>query len=328
MSRSPLGRGVVALLLAAAVTGCGGDGGPGSEEGLTVVATTDVLADLVAGIAGDVAEVSALIPPGVDPHRFSASTRDATRLREADLVIANGLGLEAQLSDTLDAAEEDGVPVLHLGEEVDPLPSGGTAEERHEDEDAAGSAEGGHDPGDLDPHVWLDPLRMVDAAGIVAARLAEVEGEGGRTDEQWRASGDAYADELRAVHAEIVEIVAAIPPARRQLVTDHDSLRYFAERYGFEVVGTFLPGTSTEAQPSTRAIADLADLVAERGIPAVFVDSTGGSERLARTLVAEVGGDVEIVPVYTGGLGPEGSGAETLVGLLRTNATRIVDGLG
>ena len=316
MTAAPVVRAVAAVLLVVVASGCGDDGGARADDGLTVVATTDFLADLVGGIAGDAAEVAALVPSGVDPHRFSASTRDATSIREADLVVANGLGLEAQLGDTLEAAEEDGVPVLHLAEDLDPLSAG-------EDE-----AETDQDHGEHDPHVWLDPLRMADAAGIVAARLAEVEGEGGLTDEEWSERGEAYAQQLHAVHDEIVELLEAVPDARRQLVTDHDSLRYFAERYGFEVVGTFLPGTSTEAQPSTRAIAELADLVEERGIPAVFVDSTGASERLARTLVAEVGGDVEIVPVYTGGLGPEGSGAETLVGMLRTNAQRIVDGLG
>lgn len=340
---------IAAALLAAlafVAAGCAGEqpASPAGEEPAavddapTVVATTDVLADVVAQIAGDAAEVTALIPPGIDPHRFAPSTRDATRLREADLVIANGLGLEGQLADTLAAAEEDGVAVLHLAEELDPLPAGGHEDEAHEGEahqdethddahedDAQGGD--GHDHGEFDPHVWLDPLRMADAAGIVASRLAEIEGEGGLTDEEWTERGEAYAAELRAVHEEISDIVAALPQERRQLVADHDSLRYFAERYGFDVVGTFLPGISTEAQPSTRAIADLAARIEEHGIPAVFVDSTGENERLAQTLAAEVGGDVEVVPVYTGGLGEEGSGAETLVGMLRTNATRIVDAL-
>lgn len=325
MTRTVSGAALAAALVLA---GCAGDD-TASDGRPVVVATTSVLADLVGGVAGDTVRVTTLIPPGVDPHRFAPSTRDATRLREADLVVAIGLGLESGLEDTLASSEADGVPVLELGPLVDPLPAGG--DDEHEDEhggEEEAEEDDGHGHGEFDPHVWLDPLRMADAAGIVAARLAELEGAGGLTDAQWTDRGRAYADRLRKVDDEVVELLATVPDDRRLLVTDHDSLRYFAERYGFEIAGTFLPGTSTDAQASTRAIAELADLLRDRAIPAVFIDATGESERLARTLVAEIGGDAEIIAVYTGGLGPEGSGAETLVGLLRTNASRIVDGLG
>ena len=308
----------LALLPACGPASPDGAATPGSADRPRVVVTTSILGDLVREVAGDAAEVEVLIPPGVDPHGYAPSSRDAARLREADLVVANGLGLEASLIDVLEAAEEDGVAVLHVAEQLDPLAN----PDEHADDD-----HGDDDHGGSDPHVWLDPLRMADAAELVAGRLAEVDGPGGLSDEEWADRGSRYAGELRAVDEEIEELLGAIPDERRLLVTGHDNLRYFADRYGFEVVGTVIPGTSSQAQPSTREMADLARLVAERGVPAVFTNIGGDTDRLAATLAAEVGRDVEVVTLYTDALGEDGSGAETLVGLLRTNARRIADAL-
>lgn len=326
------GRATLLLATLAALTvGCGGGGGdapPGTGTGLRVVATTSILGDVVASIVGEHAEVEVLVPAGVDPHGFSPSARDAARLREADLVVANGLGLEESLQDALAAAEEDGVEVLHVAEEVDPLavPEGehGDGQGTH----AEGSEGEAHDDdhGALDPHVWLDPVRMAEAAELIGARLADLAPApaGG----SWEERGAAYADELRAVDEEIGGLLAGIPPERRLLVTSHDNLRYFAERYDFEVLGAVIPGTSSQSQPSTREVADLAALIERRDVPAIFTDVAGGTGRLAETLAAEAGRDVAVVEVYTDALGQQGSGAESLVELLRTNAERIADALG
>lgn len=284
-------------------------------EGPHVVVTTSILGDVVREVAGDGARIEVLVPAGVEPHGYAPSSRDAARLREADLVVANGLGLEESLLDVLEAAEQDGVEVLRVAEHLDPLanpdPHGGDDHAEH----------------GLDPHVWLDPARMADAAELVAARLAEVDGPEGSSDEEWRDRGSRYAEELRAVDSEIEELLSDVPDERRQLVTGHDNLRYFADRYGFEVLGTVIPGTSSQAQPSTREVAELAALVAERNVPAIFTNIGGDTDRLAATLAGEVGRDVEVVTLYTDALGEDGSGAETLVGLLRTNARRIADAL-
>lgn len=336
---------VLAMLLTVLLAACGSGStdtpeptAGGGEAGPRVVVTTSILGDVVREVAGDAARIEVLIPPGVDPHGYSPSSRDAARLRQADLVVANGLDLEESLLDVLEAAEEDGVEVLHVGEQLDPLPNPGPEADEEDDhgEDDHGHEEDGHEEGEpeddhahggLDPHVWLDPLRMSDAAELIAERLAEVDGPDGLSDEEWADRGARYAEELRDVDGEIEELLSEIPDERRLLVTGHDNLRYFADRYGFEVVGTVIPGTSSQAQPSTREMADLAAVVAERGVPAIFTNIGGDTDRLAATLAAEVGRDVEVVTLYTDALGEEGSGAETLVGLLRTNARRIADAL-
>lgn len=324
------------LLSAAACASGDGDGDgtatPATGEGRPqVVVTTSILGDVVRSVAGDAAEVEVLMPVGVDPHGYSPSARDASRLRAADLVVANGLGLEESLLDLLESAEEDGVVVLHVAEYLTPMATPDEhADDEHADEDGHADDEGhaGDDHGGLDPHVWLDPLRMANGAEQIAARLAEVEGPGGLSDQEWEDRGRAYADTLRILHSDIAELLHDIPDERRLLVTGHDNLRYFAARYGFDVVGTVIPGTSSQAQASTRQVADLAALVEELAVPAIFTDTAGGADRLAETLAAEIGRDVAVVALYTDALGEEGSGADTLVGLLRTNAERIAEALG
>lgn len=308
-------------------SGCSADSPGGTDgdagAGPRVVVTTSILGDVVGAILGDAGTVEVLMPAGVDPHGFAPSARDAASLRDADLVVANGLGLEESLLDALSAAEEDGVPVLHVAEEADPIAAPGD-----DDEDEHVAEEDGHGHGDRDPHVWLDPVRMADAAELIAARIAEADADGALTDAEWHARGAAYADQLRALHDQIVEILSVVPDERRLLVTEHDNLRYFADRYGFEVVGTTIPGTSSQAQPSTREIVALAQLIRRLDVPAIFTDVAGGDDRLATTLAAEVGDDVAVVGLYTDALGEDGSEAGTLIGLLRTNAQRIADALG
>ena len=146
----------------------------------------------------------------------------------------------------------------------------------------------------------------------------------------WAARAAALRTELEALDAELEAAFATIPEARRKLVTNHDSLGYLADRYGFEVVGTVIPGSSTSAETNPAAFAALADLLVAEGIDVVFAETTD-SDTLARQLAAEVVGqgglEVEVVTLFTGSLGPEGSGAETYVGLMRTNAERIVAAL-
>ncbi|MDX1689707.1 MAG: metal ABC transporter substrate-binding protein [Acidimicrobiia bacterium] len=315
----------VVLAVALLVAACGGDGETGRER-LLVVATTTILGDVVANVAGDDADVETLLPVGADPHDFQPSARDIARLREADLVVANGLGLEAELTDALEAAADDGVRILTVAPGLDPIPFAGDGEdedhaneEDHAEEDHA-DEEGHTDHGELDPHVWMDPLRMADAARAVAAELDDL------AEGDWASRAEAYAAELEALDAEIAGLVAGIPAAERVLVTNHEALGYFAERYGFQVVGVVVPGGSTMGDPSSAELAGLVETMRETGVRAVFAETIDPSG-LADAVAAEVGGAVAVVELYTGSLGPEGSGAETLVDLLRLDAQRIVDAL-
>lgn len=297
---------VVLLVLSA----CGG-GGAGTEDGrLLVVATTGVLGDVAAEIAGDDGRVEVLIPTGADPHEFQVSSQQLAQLVEADLVVVNGLGLEEGLLDVVRAAAEDGAHILEVAELLDPLPFSGDGN----------AADEGPDPLE-DPHVWLDPLRMAQAVEIIAAALTDID-----ATVDWNGAAERYAAELTATDAQIQEILSVVPGESRLLVTGHDSLGYFAARYDFEIAGVVAPGGSTLADPSSAALAALVEVVELRGVRAVFTESFEPAG-LAESVASEAEGDVAVIELYTGSLGEAGSGADTLIGMLLTNARRVAAAL-
>lgn len=275
---------------------------PAADDRPLVVATTSIVGDLVGRVAGEEARVEVLIPVGADPHDFAPSARQAASLREADLVVTSGLGLEAGLADALAAAADDGVAMLELGPALDPRPLGGTESETP------------------DPHWWLDPIRAAAAVELIAERMTQV-GEG-----DWTARATAFASELDALDRELRTSLAAVPVERRKLVTTHAALGYFAERYGFEVIGVVIPGGATQAAPDPQALAELAAAIGEAGVPAIFAETTLPTT-VAEALAAEVSAEVKVVVLYTGSLGEPGSGADTYVGMLRTNVERVVEAL-
>ncbi len=310
--------GIALALLVSAPACAGSDPAVTSDgTGLRVVVTTTILGDIVGDVVGDAGAVEVLLERGRDPHDVALSAQQAQSIRSADLVVANGLGLEAALVDTLASAEEDGVRVLRVAPLLDPRPAEAASAEHDDEHDE-------HDEGGLDPHVWLDPVRMADGARRIGEVLAELDETGDAA--AWRDRADAVADAILDTHDQVVSILAEVPPACRVLVTNHDGFGYFAERYGLEVVGTIIPGTSSQAEASARDVAELADLIRERGVPAIFVEDVE-SQRLADVLAGEVGGTVEVVELFAGSLGDPGSGAETYVELLLTDATRIADAL-
>ncbi len=291
------------ILLAFAVLagGCGPEA-EANHAGLSVVATTSILGDITRQLMGSEGTVEVLIPIGADPHSFQASARQAAELRDADLVVANGLALEEALVDILDAVVEDGGRVLEVGPGVDPLPF-------------AGGADG------LDPHVWLDPVRGGLIAEAIAAELALL---APARAEQLAVNLASYGQALQSLDSAIAQLLDPID--NRHLVTNHDSLGYLAARYDFEIVGTIIPSGSTLAEPSPRQLADLVDAVNQYGVKAVFVDTTSPT-RLAEVLANEAQVEVQVVELFTGSLGVGGSGAETYVDMLRLNATRIAEAL-
>lgn len=276
---------VVASVLAA----CGDDTGTGpGAAGPTVAVTTSILADVVSELVGDQAEVVPVMPAGADPHEFQASAREVDQVSDADALVVNGGGFEEGLLDLVESVADSGVPVHESGR---------------------------------DPHFFTDPVRMAAAVEEISAFLA-AEVEGLDAAELERATA-AYREELAALDAEVQGLLADIPEAQRVLVTGHDVFGAFAERYGFEVVGTVIPGGSTAEGGNAGDLARLADDVRAAGVRAVFVDASA-EDRLARTLAAEAG-DIEVRALYSESLGEDGSGAETYLGMVRTNARRIAD---
>ena len=295
----------------------------------TVVATTSIWADVTANVACDgLAAVETIIPLGGDPHSFEPSLRDRETMDNAELVIANGLFLEESLADTIDAVESNGVTVLRIGDELDPLPAGESSHDDHDDDDdhegdepADDSDHDEHDHGDFDPHVWWDPTRMAAAVPLIADALADAGVDRTALD----ACSDRYIDELNALDAEVTSIVAPLAAEQRVLVTNHDSLSYFADRYEFEVVGSVIPSSSSLAATSPAELDALAADIEATGVPAIFADtqsSTDDADALANRI-----GDIEVVSLLTGTLDEPGSAAGTYAGWLRENVQTIVDAL-
>lgn len=332
---STRGKVLTALaVLALAASGCG-DGPSTAEEPSTtveqprllVVATTTILGDVARNVVGDHARVEVLMPLGADPHGYQASARQVTLLLEADLVVASGLLLEEGLVTVLASAAADGANVLEIGEFLSPLPFGGDGHHdnddgHHDDDEGHPDDDGdGHGHGDHDPHFWMDPVRMAEAARLIATELSRIE-----PGVDWAESADSYAAELTAADTHIRQILEGIPADRRKLVTNHEAFAYFAARYGFEVVGVVIPGGSTLADPSSAQLASLVETMREEGVRAIFTETTQPAA-LAQAVAAELGGEVRVVPLYTGSLGEPGSGADSLIGMLITNAGRIAGAL-
>jgi zinc/manganese transport system substrate-binding protein len=272
----------------------------------------------VRNVIGDAARVEVLIPPGADPHSFAPSASQAAALRRADLVVANGLGLEEGLHGVIEAASADGVVVVEAASFVEALPFAG------EPGEVAGGGEGGLEAGTLDPHIWTDPRRMVAVASGLGEALAAADPACAAA---YRAAAGAYARDLEALDAEVEAILAAVPPDRRKLVTNHNALGYFADRFGFQVVGVIIPGGATLAAPSPADLARLVEVMRAAGVRAVFAETTQSAD-LANALAAELGEGVQVVSLFTGSLGEPGSGAETYLAMQRLNAERIATALG
>jgi zinc/manganese transport system substrate-binding protein len=309
-------------LAAVAIAACGGDGEsadqPDSAD-FAVVATHSILGDIVESAVvqpdSEAIGVDVVIPVGADPHDFSPSAKQAESMEAADLLVTNGLGLEGGLIPVIEAVDGSGTPVFVFADHVG-------VESR--DEGTDGGSDQDDDQSDTpDPHVWMNPLQVIEGLDALGAELVDQ----GTDPTEVLPPIAAYTDELLELDRQIEEIVSALPPDRRTLVTNHDSFGYFAERYGFEVLGTVIPSLTTASQTSAAQLEELADLVREAGVPAIFVETTE-SDRLAHALADEVGGDVQVVELYSGSLGEPGSGAGTYVGYMTANAERIVAALG
>ena len=294
---------VAALAAGLGVVACSDDGGAAADDRPSVVVTTSILGDVVSSLLGDAAEITVVMPPGSSPHDFQASARDAQAMREADLLVVNGAGFEAGLGDVIEGAEADGAVVHEAIAPVDPL--------------TLADGQG------VDPHFFTDPSRMAVAArGILDAATAQVPALD--TDEV-RADAEAYIAELESLDAEVEAILAPVAEARRVLVTNHEVFGYLADRYGFEVVGAVIPGGGTGDSASAAELAALAVVIDEAGVPAIFADTSSPID-LAETLADEVG-NVDVVVLFSESLGEPGSGGETYVDMVRTNAQRIAGAL-
>jgi ABC-type Zn uptake system ZnuABC Zn-binding protein ZnuA len=313
-----------------------------------VLATESFLADIAQNVAGDRLQVETLIPLGLDPHAFEPTPQDVVRIADADILIVNGAGFEAWLQEVLDNAGGERLVVeASAGLETRPMDEAhgdeahadeahageahadeAHADEAHADEAHAGEAhadeahadEHHHEGGD--PHFWFDPTNVAVYAANIRDGLAALDPDGAAI---YAANAEAYTAQLDELDGWIQEQVAQIPAERRLLVTNHESLGYFADRYGFRVVGTVIPSFSTGAAPSAQQLAELADHIKEAGVPVIFLE-TGASAQLAEQLALET--DIQVVTeLYSHSLSAADGPAPTYIDMMRYNTEAIVAAL-
>ncbi len=328
--------------------GCGStsDGSGDGSDRPTVVVTTNILGDVVRQSVGDLVDIEVIMPLGSDPHDFAPSARQAEAMEQADLLVVNGAGFEAGMTDIILNVEDSGTPVFtaadhvslltldddqdagHADEEQDDTDQDDTDHDDTDHDDTDHDDDGSDQGAGVDPHLWTDPDRVGDVVAAFGSVLGEIETIDG---EQLTASVDAYVDDLADLAAAMETTLADVAPEQRVLVTNHEVFGYFADRFDFEVVGTVIPSLSTGAEPSAAALERLAVLIETEGVPAVFAETTSSS-RLAEVLAGEVdgalAGDVAVIELFSESLGDPGSGAETYVDMMSTNAALIADALG
>ncbi len=306
----PVLAGLIVAWLGGALAGCGGgDGTPDDgDAALRVVATIGMITDVAQRIGGERVRVRGLMGPGVDPHLYRAGAGDLRALATADLVLYNGLFLEAALGEVLEEmgtrtrtrAVTDVVPRDRL---LSPPEFEGA----------------------WDPHLWSDVALWRRVAEGIADALAEADPEG---EEGFRARHAELDAELEALDAWVREEVARLPEARRILVTAHDAFHYFGRAYGFEVRG--LQGLSTVTEAGAADVQQLAAFLIEREVPALFVESSippRTVEAVRRAVLAR-GGDVEIGgTLFSDAMGSAGTPEGSYVGMVRHNVRTIVDAL-
>ena len=258
-----------------------------------IVATTSIWADIASNVAcGE--PVVTLIPAGADPHSFEPSLRDRELIDGPATIIANGLGLEGPLAPLLATVEDP--PVTMVFEMTDAV----TVVED-------------------DPHIWQDPTLVARALDVIEAAATAAD----RNPLEIAGCANDYRAELVALDAEIAELLAPIPAENRVMVTSHDSLEYFARRYGIEIVGTVIPSTNTLAETNAADLAMLADIIAERNVSTIFteqLESTNDAEALADRL------GVRVVPLVTDALTADPD-SDSYIEMMRSNAAAIAGAL-
>lgn len=319
------------LTLSACATEAEGQPAEQANANAQVVATTmqvGSIAEQITQCAGG--QATTLMGPGDDPHQFEASSAQNADMVTADLVITNGLGLEASMQRSLDNAKTDGAEVYELAPQLDPIPY---QEEHHHDHDHGhdhddhgsdqdeehGHGHDHHDHGEYDSHIWMDVSRMADGAELIGEKLAEVTGE-----DAYVACGEEVADDLRVTDAQMADLLEDLNSAR--LVTDHAAYAYFADRYGVEISGVVIPGGSTDGEPSSQDLTRLTALLDEEGADAL-VTAKNNPNRMITALQNETASDVPVVELYESGIGEPGSDAATYQDAMIYNAKALVAAL-
>lgn len=290
---------VTGLLTGWLLTGCGSETGDSEKaEGLQVVTSFSILADVVENIVGERGEVEYLVPIGEDPHGYEPVPSDFQKVSDSDVFFINGLGLEAWLERLAENVGD--IHTVAVSEGISVLPIEGR------DED--------------DPHVWLNIQNVVAYVETIRDTLAELDPEGADLYEK---NAKVYIAELEELHTWILAEADGVPKDNRSIVISENAFKYFGEAYGFETIGIWELNSHEEGTPGQ--IGRVVDLVQEKDLPAVFVETTVDKrfmEAVSRDSGVDIAGEV-----YTDAIGLEGSGAETYIQMMEHNVQTFVDGL-
>jgi zinc/manganese transport system substrate-binding protein len=309
----------LALAAATALAACGDDDDAGGG-GATVVASTTQAADLARNVAGDRAAVVGILAPNSDPHDYEPRPSDVEALVDADLVVKSGGDLDLWLDELVESSGSE-APEVTLLDAVETIEGEhGHEDEEHAEEEATGE-EDEHAEEEVDPHWWQDPTNAILAVEALRDQMTEVDPDGA---DEYERNASRYIGELERLDREIAACMDAVPAAERKLVTSHDALGYFADRYEVEIVGATIPALTTQAQPSAGATAELVDLIREEDVKAVFPE-VGVSSELEQAVADETGAEIG-GELYSDALGSEDTPGATYVGAMEANAATLAGG--
>lgn len=275
------------------------------DQPLQVLAAESFLADIAQNVAGDRLQVHSLIPPGVDLHAFEPSPQDMRSIEQSQVLILNGGGLETWAASLLQNTSSQQL-IIEAAAGLTPRQIG--ASELVDEE--------------TDPHFWLDPLLVIHYVENIRDGLSAADPQGSAIYQQ---NAAAYIEKLKTLDTWITHQVSQIEPTRRLLLTEHETLGYFADRYGFSIVGAILPSVSGGASTSSKELASLVEIIRARQAPAIFLEA-GGNSPIARQLAQETG--IKIVDtLYTHSLSDAQGPAPTYLKMMEFNVNAMVTAL-
>lgn len=332
------------IAMALLIAGCGGDDEgerqSGSGGAVELVATTTHVADLARNVGGKRVDVTGLLALNADPHDHEIRPGDVEALSGADLVLRSGGDLDAWLSEAI-AGSGTEAPVLNVIEHVRTIQGGHedhAEEEAHPEEDVhsggevgadghsaeeAGGGEAAHveEADAVDPHWWQDPRNAQRAVTAMRDALAAADPAG---RDSYRRNAAAYLEDLRRLDESVEKCMARVPEDRRKLVSTHDSLGYYAQRYDIEVIGTVIPSLSTQGQPSAGETRDLVETIEREKVKAIFTE-TSVNPKVERAIAEEAGATIG-EPLWADTLGPDGSAGDTYLKSIAANTRAFAGG--
>lgn len=265
---------------------------------LSVLAAETFLADIAQNVAGERVAVESILPLDLDPHTYEPTPQDLVKIANSQLLIVNGAGFEFWMDELI---ENSGGEQLVI-------------------EASEGLAESSERPGD--PHFWLDPVSVITYVENIRDGLSTVDPAG---EPVYRRNAAAYIDELKMLDVWIMDDVKQVPKERRILVTNHESFGYYADRYGFEIIGTIIPSASTGSSPSAQQLVQLVDEIRRTNAPAIFLES-GSNPQLAEQVARET--DVKVIgDLYTHSISPPDGAAPSYLDMMMYNTRTIVEAL-